>query len=332
MGSLCRAALAAGLLTALACLRAWAGTAAFALPEVYRQDPFLAQVLLQAVAADFTGEGRSQLAISGRNYERQEVFVYIVRWSGQRFMPVWRSGNLWEPASHVAIAAGDFTGSGRAQLAVLTRTRLLLFEWQDGKMAVVHEQAGPGAPEEIGVARHPEHPHDLLAISRQHGVEGDIPQKSIELWGYRRGRFRPLWETPAIGRVRAVTGADVTGDGVWELLVEVGELVRPGTVQVWQWRSGRYALLISEPLRPAVAFGLAAAGSDAGPVVVVADNRGRSAAYRLNGGFELLGESGSLGWGVTSAAVADFFGDGGLQAAVIGYPSRLHLLAVTGSP
>src|SRR5690606_40130476 len=42
-------------------------------PEVYRRESFLMQALLQAEAGDFLGDGRTGLAVSGRNYETNEA-------------------------------------------------------------------------------------------------------------------------------------------------------------------------------------------------------------------------------------------------------------------
>ncbi|HEY8417342.1 MAG TPA: hypothetical protein VIK93_04835 [Limnochordales bacterium] len=291
------------------------------------------QTLLQVAAGDVTGEGRAQLVLSGRNYESQENYIYVLRWTGRRFEVVWQSPNLWEPVSHLAVAVGDFTGLGRAQIAVLTRTRLRLFAWQDGRMQLIHEEAGWGAPEEIGVVRHPHHPYDLIAMSRQHAVEDNVPQKGVELLGWRNGRFRLLWETPTIGRVRAITGGDLNGDGVWELVVEEGTGRNPGDIQVWTWGAAGYERLHEETLREAPAFALSAVPSGARHLLAVADDRGRAAVYRLTSAFELLAESGrSLGWAVASVAAADFLGNGGLQLAVVGYPSRLHVVQWEAGP
>lgn len=296
-------------------------------PEVYRRESFLMQALLQAEAGDFLGDGRTGLAVSGRNYETNEAYVHVLYWDGTDFQVVWRSPNLWEPASHVAIAAGDFTGAGRTQLAVLTDQRLRLFQWDRGAMVQIHEQPGMGAPAEIGVVRHPDHPYDLIAVSRRQGVDLDyVPRKSIELIGWLGGRFRPLWETETIGRVRALTGGDLTGNGYSEIIVEVGNNMTPGSVQIWAWRDGAYRRLEDAPLRSAPAFGLATAGG--GRLLVVADDRGRAAVYEMRDRLTLLGESAPLGWAVASAAAGDFFGDGGVQAVVIGYPSRLHVVQI----
>ncbi len=51
--------------------------------EVHRRDPFLMQSLLQAEAGDFLGDGRTGLALSGRNYETNEVYVYVLYWNGR---------------------------------------------------------------------------------------------------------------------------------------------------------------------------------------------------------------------------------------------------------
>lgn len=296
--------------------------------EVHRREEFLMQALLQAEAADFLGDGRTGLVVSGRNYEENEAFIYLLYWNGTEFAPVWRSANLWEVASHIAIAAGDFTGAGRPQIAVLTDGHLRLFRWDGDGMALVHEQPGLGAPAEIGVVRHPEHPYDLIAVTRRHGVDLDhIPRKGVELIGWLGGRFRPLWETDTIGRVRALTGGDLTGNGASELILDVGNGMGPGTVQVWTWSDGAYRRIQDAPFRAVPAFGLTTAMG--GRLLIAADDRGRVSVYRLEQGLELLGESSSLGWAVASAAAGDFFGNGGVQVVVIGYPSRLHVVQIS---
>lgn len=296
--------------------------------EVHRRDEFLMQALLQAEAGDFIGDGRLGLVVSGRNYEANEAFIYLLYWTGSEFSPVWRSDNLYEPASHISIAAGDFTGAGRTQVAVLTDERLRLFQWDGAEMVLAHEQPGLGAPAEIGVVRHPNHPHDLIAVTRRHGVDVDYtPRKGIELIGWLSGRFRPLWETDTIGRVRALTGGDLNGNGFSELIVDVGNGMGPGAVQVWTWDGDKYRRVQDAPFRSVPAFGLTTAAD--GRLLIAADDRGRVAVYRMQSDLELLGESGYLGWAVVSAAAGDFFGDGGVQVVVIGYPSRLHVVEIS---
>ena len=194
-------------------------------------------------------------------------------------------------------------------------------------MALIHEQPGLGAPAEIGVVRHPNHPYDLIAVARRHGVDLDYtPRKGLELIGWLGGRFRPLWETETIGRVRSLTGGDLTGNGFSEIILDVGNGMGPGALEVWAWQDGAYRRIEDAPFRSVPAFGLATAAE--GRLLIAADDRGRVAVYDLNGRLRLLGESTSLGWAVASAAAGDFFGDGGVQAVVIGYPSRLHVVRI----
>src|SRR5690625_3970962 len=63
------------------------------IPQVYKQERFLMQALLQTVAGDFFGDGRTGLALSGRNYEAQEAFVHVLYWDGSDFTSVWQSEN-----------------------------------------------------------------------------------------------------------------------------------------------------------------------------------------------------------------------------------------------
>lgn len=288
------------------------------------------QVILQAVAGDFMGDGRTGLILSGRNYEAREAYVYLLYWNGRTFAPVWRSDNLWESASHIAIAAGDFTGAGRSQLAVLTASRARLFQWNGEGMDVIYDGPGIGAPAEIGVIRHPEHPHDLIALARRHGVEQFMPRKGIELFGWQEGRLRSMWETPTIGRIRAIASGNWSGAGRYDFVLDVGDGTSAGTAQVWSWNGKGYVQSYSGPLRPAPTFGLTTARIDQKDVVIAADDRGYVSVYDFQNGLPLLGQSPALGWALVSAAAGDFFGDGGTQAVIIGYPSRLHVVELRG--
>lgn len=299
--------------------------------EVYKREQFLLQSLLQAVAADVTGDGRDELLLSGRNYESREAYVFLMRWNGSGLETLWRSDNLWEPTSHIAMAAGDFTGQGRDELVVLTEETLRLFVWQDGDMVLTHQQSGLGAPAEIGAVHHPHHENELIAVTRRHGVSADIPEKGVELIGWFGGAFRPLWQTPTIGRVRALAAGTLQGERGADLVVEVGERMGAGNVEVWSWTGDGYERTFQSALRPAPAFGLDT--TDDGELLITADDRGRVSVFRWPGaadeGLTLLGESTSLGWAVASAAAGDFFGDGGRQIVVIGYPNRLHVVQVS---
>jgi len=95
---------------------------------------------------------------------------------------------------------------------------------------------------------------------------------------------------------------------------------------LWTWQDGAYRRVLAQLFRPAPVFGLATA--EGGRLLVAADDRGRVSVYRYDGGLQLVGESVPLGWAVASAAAGDFFGDGGLQVVVLGYPSRLHVVRI----
>lgn len=318
----------------LSCLLLTTGTAATAatFPQVHRQEQFLMQVLLQAVAGDFTGDGRTGLVVSGRNYESREAFAHLLYWDGNAFKTVWRSDNLWEAASHIAIAAGNFTGADRSQLAVLTDNQLRIFQWNGSAMAVVYDGPGVGAPAEIGVIGHPDHPYDLIAVSRRRDVERHMPRKTVELIGWRDGRFQALWETPIIGRVRAIASGAWNGGDRHHLVVDVGDTTSPGTVEVWSWNvnARAYVRTFQGPLRDSPTFGLATTRIADRDVLVAAEDRGYVTVYGFETRMPLLGQSSSLGWAVVSAAAGDFFGNGRGQAVVIGYPSRLHVVELQG--
>src|SRR5690606_36282942 len=111
-----------------------------------------------------------------------------------------------------------------------------------------------------------------------------------------------------------------------EMIVEVGNNMTPGSVQMWAWRGGASRRLEDAPLRSAPAFGLATAGG--GRLLGVADHPGRAVVFEIGDRMTLVGEAARLGWAVGSAAAGDFFGDGGVQAVVIGYPSRLHVVQI----
>lgn len=299
-------------------------------PQVHRQQNFLMQALLQAVAGDFLGDGRTGLMLSGRNYESREAYVHLLYWTGDEFTLEWRSHNLWEEASHISVAAGDFTGAGRTQLAVLTTSRVRLFEWDGAAMTAVYDGPGFGAPAEIGVIRHPEHPYDLIAVTRRHGVEHHMPRKGIELIGWRDDELRPLWETPTIGRVRAITSGSWSGAGRYDFVFDVGDATGPGLAEVWSWDDGGYVQTFSAPLRSTPTFGLTTARVGDTEVLVAADDRGYATVFGLQPDMPVLGQSPALGWALVSAAAGDFFGNGGAQAVIVGYPSRLHVIELRG--
>lgn len=284
------------------------------------------QALLHTVAGDFFGDGRTGLALSGRNYEAQEAFVHVLYWDGSDFTSVWQSENVWVDASPVAITAGDFLGTGRVQLAVLTVDHVRLFQWDGQTMELVHEGPGPEAPLEIGALRHPQHEHELIAVTRRHRVDGLTPLLGVELWGWLGNGLHPLWETPTIGRVRAIAPRARDGDGMYDFVLDVGEGMGPGDLHVWTWNASGYEKTFSKPLRSTPTFGLTTAVLDDEDVLIAADDRGYVSVHALEGDMPLLGQSVSLGWALVSAAAGDFFGDGGLQAVVAGYPDRLHVV------
>lgn len=300
-------------------------------PETYRRESFLMQALLQTAAADFLGDGRTGLAVVGRNYEQRQAYVSVLYWDGNGFETVWRSPNVWEEASHVAMAVGEFRGAGRPELAVLTVEKTRFYQWNGQEMVLTYEGPGMDPSAEIGVVRHPEHPHDLIALTRRHSVNDLTPLLGVELWGWLGNGMRPLWETPTVGRIRAVAAAARSGPRRHDLVLEVGEGMGPGDIQIWSWNADayEYELVFSKPLRSQPAFGLTTTSLAGKEVVLAADDRGYLSVHELAGDMPELGQSVSLGWALASVAAGDFFGNGGVQAVVAGYPNRLHIVELT---
>src|SRR5690606_37741164 len=118
---------------------------------------------------------------------------------------------------------------------------------------------------------------------------------------------------------------------------ERGPGTGPGSVDVWRPGPAGLRRVTSQALRPAAVFALGAGpvahdgGRPHGPErVAMGDNHGRVGLCRWgdDGALEPVGEPIPVGWAITAAAVADVTGDGRGEVVVLGYPARLHLVAV----
>src|SRR5690606_23287130 len=143
--------------------------------------------------------------------------------------------------------------------------------------------------------------------------------------------------TLTVTALRSLASARLEADGGAALIVERGHGTGPGSVDVWRPGPGGLRRVASQTLRPAAVFALGAGpvahdgfGGNGADGVAMGDNRGRVGLYRWGdgGALEPLGEPIPVGWALTSAAVADVTGAGRGEVVVLGYPARLHVVAV----
>lgn len=281
-----------------------------------------------------------RVAVLGRSYETNEVRLYLLEWRGSRLETAWVSTNLFERASPVALAAGDFRGQGRGELAVVTRSTVRLFAGPaDGDdVPPVLEEVWAGANpvdtvlEAVAARFRAGEPH-RLGLTRVRSVEEGLPHKEILWFRWWNGRWRRSGLPLAVGSLRAVVSGVFTGGEGDDLIVERGAGTDSGWVDLWEGNGLRYKRRLSQTLRPAAIFALGAGTVDGSPEMwlAVGDNRGRVGLYAWEGeaGFSPWGEPVPVGWGLTDLTLADVTGDGTKEMVVLGYPNRVHVVAVS---
>jgi len=284
------------------------------------------------------GFGFDDLVVLGRNYETREARIHRLRWRGDGFELLWTSDNLFEWASPIAMAVGDFRGRGEREVAVATRSSLRLFRTEGDGMAEVWAGPNPlGAAEEAVALAFRSGEPDRLGLTRTRRGKDVEAVKEVEWLSWTPRGWRRRAGTLAVSSLRSLASVRRGFDGGPVLIVERGHGTGPGSVDVWRPGPAGLRRVTSQTLRPAAVFALGAgpvAYDGSGPHgperVAMGDNHGRVGLYRWgdDGALEPVGEPIPVGWAITAAAVADVTGDGRGEVVVLGYPARLHLVAV----
>ncbi|HEY8486143.1 MAG TPA: VCBS repeat-containing protein [Limnochordales bacterium] len=292
-----------------------------------------APYLLQLVAADLEGDGTDELVAVGRNYELREDRLYVLGCQpgveGCQLALRWRGPAWGGPLESVALTAGRFTGQQRWELFTAAGSVVRLWAWVAGELRRLWEGRTIAPVDQAVAVELPGH-QAAVAMTLLY---------TRPLWHVRLGVFR--WDGQALhllappvqaGPVRSMTALDLLGDGLSELVLEVGRGANPGLLQLWRWDGTTYAPAGSLQVEHAAIFALGR-GSVGGPgsrgeQLLVADSRGRVALYAWEGGrLAPVGPASSLGrWNLVSAVTGDLDGDGTLEAVVAEYPNRLHVL------
>lgn len=291
-----------------------------------------APAVLELGIADLDGDGRAELVLAGRDYERQQDRLYVMGWSGSPQEPLRTlatSPPFVEPMSHVTLAVGPFTRVDGPEVLVATNSRLVVWRWEDGGLRPAWEGQYSARVQQAAAVHLPGEPAAVaLAFVRTEPRWHQL----LQVWHWDGQSLEPVAGPFPTGPVRAMTAADLTGNGQSELVLEVGEGNAPGEVQVWHWQQGAFVVAGSARLRDAPAFGLGAGRvpevSPEADLLLTADDRGRVALYRWDedAGFSRVGDVLTLGWGLVSAGLGDLDGDGRTEAVVAQYPNLLHIL------
>lgn len=292
-----------------------------------------APVVLQVAVEDLDGDGRAEVAVAGRDYERQQDRLYIMQWSGRAgpepLQVAAQSPPFSEPMSHVALAVGPFTEPEAREILAATNSRLVVWRWDGGRALAPAWQGDYSARVQQVAAVHL--PGEPAAVALAYVRTSPRWHYVLQIWHWNGASLEPVAGPFSIGPVRAMTSGDLAGDGQSELVLEVGEGNSPGQVQVWRWREGAFQQATSAALRDAPVFGLGAGRvpevSTERDLLLAADDRGRIVLYQWGPkGFSRVGDVATASWGLVSAALGDLNGDGRTEAVVVEYPNLIHVL------
>jgi len=302
-------------------------TPAFGKRILWQAEGYLLEAILQVEAMDVDGDGRDELIVLGRNYEAREVFIYTLTWSGSEWLVLWKSPNLYETASPVAIAVGNFRGQG-VELVALTNTFYRLYQWSSQGFVEVWHGANP-FPVRLAVGVSVSGPQDYLVrtkLARQ--TDWTVfDQLVLLVWQEGKG-FVQVASSAEIGHVRGITAVDLEPDGAMEVVVEKGDVMASGEVQVWQIRdNARFQRTYATTLSSSPIFALGGGEFLGRPVLVVGDNTGRVNTYGFTGGqLSVTGDQLRVGYGLVWAAVGRFTGNPNNEIALVRYPAELMLI------
>ncbi len=293
--------------------------------------PAPAPSVLEMAIADLDGDGRAELILVGRDYERQQDRLYVMGWSGSSSSPLRtlsQSPPFVEPMSHVALAVGPFTRQDGPEILVATNSRLVVWRWERDRLSRAWEGQYSERVEQVAAVHLPGEP---AAVAIAHVRTEPRWHYLLHIWHWDGRSLEPVAGPFAIGSVRAMTAGDVLGDGQSELVLEVGQGNDPGQIEIWRWERDAFIAAGSARLRDAPVFGLGAGRvvevSPDFDLIMTADDRGRVALYRWDGrAFSRVGDVLTLSWGLVASAVGDLDGDGRTEAVVAEYPNILHVL------
>ncbi|MBE3598700.1 MAG: VCBS repeat-containing protein [Limnochordaceae bacterium] len=302
-----------------------------------------APAVLQLAAADLDGDGRAELVMVGRDYERQEARLYVLTWpgalpqgaarngpgeSGQLFHVAAASPPFAHPLSHVTLAVGPFTRPQGPEILVATNSHLVVWHWTGGKLERAWEGNYSARVQDLAPVELPGEPAALALVYVETKPAWHY---LLRVWHWNGNAMEPVAGPFPIGPVRAMSSGDLGGDGESEVVVETGEGNKGGRIEVWRWTGSAFVQAGSAALRDAPAFGLEAGRvpevDPSKDLLLVADDKGRTALYEWTSkGFSRVGGVVTLGWSLGAATLGDLDGDGRTEAVVAEYPNLLHVL------
>lgn len=293
--------------------------------RVFTNQGFLVDSIIQLAAADVLGNGRDQILVLGRNYEARETFLYVVSWDDNRFQVLWKSPNLYGSPGHMAVAAGDFMGSGTTQVLLISDERSVLYRWQDGGLRSVWRGSSPWPVQEIAVLKAGNGQPDMVVLTKVVSKNRDYAPENVNILKWTQSGFKVLAQSPAVGVIRSLAAGRVVGNTTAEVLMDVGQETKAGQVEVWTFRNGKVVRLSSQGLSSTAVFGLTV--FTGGEEVVLADDSGKVGFYRWKDSrLVSIGTRVSLGWGLVSCVAGRFSEDGGKAVVVAEYPNVMHVL------